>query len=269
MIGQTKLLNNIQVLIDREKYPRFSIFIGRTGSGRKTVAREVAKRLGVQFIVQLPDVKADTIRGMIDEAYRNPNDLLYIIPNAENMSAQAKNALLKVTEEPPNYAYFIMTAQDENSLLDTIKSRGMLFHLDTYTPTEIGEYADCDNTEDLRIITSVCETPGDVDILKKIEPTNFYNYVDMVVNNIAEVSGANAFKIASKIRFKDEEDKYDLSVFWRTFMLVCLERVNEEPLKFAKGVKITSKYLQDLNITGVNKASLFDIWILAIREAWI
>lgn len=268
MIGQEKIQNDIQTLIDREKYPRFSIFVGQNGSGRRTLAKEVANRLNIPAVV-LPDVKVDTIRSTIDNAYKVPYKYMYIIPNAENMSTQAKNALLKVTEEPPNNAYFIMTVQNESNLLDTIKSRGMIFRLDTYTPTEIGEYADCDNTEDLKIITSVCEVPGDVDILKKIEPVNFYHYVDSVVENIAVTSGANSFKIAEKINFKDDPEKYDLSLFWRTFMLVCLERVNEEPLKFAKGVKITSKYLQDLKVTGINKSSLFDTWILDIREAWI
>lgn len=268
MIGQSRLLSDIQTLIDRDKFPRFSIIVGQTGSGRKTMAKEIAKRLKVMVVV-LPDVKVDTIRSMIEESYKIPYRLLYIIPNAENMSLASKNAILKVTEEPPNKAHFIMTVQDESQLLDTIKSRGMIFHIDPYTPTEIGEYAQCDNTEDLKIITSVCEVPGDVDLIKKIEPVEFYHYVDSVVDNIAEVSGANSFKIANKINLKDDPEKYDLALFWRTFMLVCLERMNEDPLKFATGVRATSLYLQDLKVVGINKSSLFDTWILQIRGDWM
>lgn len=268
MIGQETLLADIQNLIDREKYPRFSIFVGQTGSGRKTIAKEVAKKLEAN-VVQLPDVKVDTIRAMISEAYKIPYKFLYIIPNAENMSSAAKNALLKVTEEPPNNAYFVMTVQDENSLLDTIKSRGMIFRMNSYTPNEISEYANVDNTRDLEIITSVCEVPGDVDILKKFDIDTFYQYANNVVENIAVTNGSNSFKIGTKINFKDDAEKYDLRLFWRTFMLICLGRMSENPLMYANGVKITSKYLKDLKITGVNRASLFDMWIIDIREAWM
>ena len=45
--------------------------------------------------------------------------------------------------------------------------------------------------------------------------------------------------------------------------------MKENPLKYAKGVKITSEYLQDIRITGINKGAMFDMWILAIREVWM
>ena len=268
MIGQKELRADISALIERDKYPRFSILVGQTGSGRKTIAKELAKKLDLQ-VVQLPDVKADTIRSMIAEAYKIPYKYLYIIPDAQNMSLAAKNAILKVTEEPPNNAYFVMTVQDESQLLDTIKSRGTIFHMNPYTSSEIGEYADCKDTRELEIITSVCEVPGDVDILRAVDVDEFYAYVDNVVNNIAETSGSNAFKIANKINMKDDADKYNLRLFWRTFMLVCMHKMDEDRLKYARGVQITSQHLQELKITGINKASLFDIWILSIREAWM
>ena len=268
MIGQESLFTDIRALIEKDKYPRFSIFIGNRGSGRKTLAREVARKMNVQ-VVQLPDVKVDTIRNMITDAYKIPYKFLYIIPDAENMSSAAKNALLKVTEEPPNNAYFVMTAKDESYLLDTIKSRGTIFHMIAYTPSEIAEYANCKDTNDLEIITSICEVPGDVDIVKSMDAVKFYSYAEAVVDNIAETSGANSFKIAEKINLKDDPDKYDLALFWRTFMLVCLTKMKEAPLKYACGVKITSQHLQELKITGINKTALFDTWILDIREAWM
>lgn len=268
MIGQEKVLSDVRALIEKDKYPRFSIYVGSKGSGRKTIAKEAAKMLRAQ-VVQLPDVKVDTIRAIITDAYKSPYLFMYIIPDAENMSTAAKNALLKVTEEPPNNAYFVMTAQDENQLLDTIKSRGTIFHMVSYTPEEIAEYAKCKDSRDLEIITSICEVPGDVDTLRQFDIDTFYRYVDSVVENIAETSGSNSFKIGARINFKDESEKYDLGLFWRTFMMICLTRMKDDPLRFANGVKITSRHLQDMKITGINKSSLFDTWILDIREAWM
>jgi len=269
MIGQKQIIADITNLVDREKYPRFSIFVGQTGSGRKTLAKKVSKMIGAYSTVQLPDVKVDTIRSMIAEAYKVPYKYLYVIPDAENMSLASKNAILKITEEPPNNAYFVMTVQDESQLLDTIKSRGTIFHMNSYTPIEIAEYADCKNTRDLEIITSVCEVPGDVDLLKSHDIDEFYSYVENVVDNIAVTSGSNSFKIALSLNLKEDPEKYNLRLFWRIFMFICLCKVDEDPLKYAEGVKITSKHLQELKITGINKGALFDMWILSIREAWM
>lgn len=46
------------------------------------------------------------------------------------MSAQAQNALLKVLEEPPQTAVFILTATAASSLLPTVRSRTQIFSLE-------------------------------------------------------------------------------------------------------------------------------------------
>ena len=40
-------------------------------------------------------------------------------------------------------------------------------------------------------------------------------------------------------------------------------------IKYADAIRITSKYMQQLSTTGVNKSSTFDMWILDIRESWL
>ena len=47
----------------------------------------------------------------------------FIIPNAENLTIEASNALLKILEEPPNNVTFIICATDEQYLPTTIVSR--------------------------------------------------------------------------------------------------------------------------------------------------
>jgi hypothetical protein len=100
--------------------------------------------------------------------------------------------------------------------------------------------------------------------------TEFYEYAEKVVDNVATVSGSNSFKIAGKIRFKDADDtKYDLRLFWKAFMNICTGRLREDPLRYVMGIKITSKYLQELRITGINKQSSFDCWLLDVRKEWM
>ena len=46
-----------------------------------------------------------------------------IIQDAENMTFQAQNSLLKILEEPPQNTYFILTSSHPDQLLITVKSR--------------------------------------------------------------------------------------------------------------------------------------------------
>ena len=275
MIGQHNLQSRIDKLIENRTFPRFSIFVGPRGSGKKTLAHELENMFNNWRVIsdhvnvyELPDVKIDTIREMITQSYKQIMTMLYIIPDADNMSPAAKNAILKVTEEPPNEAYFIMTLEDENNTLETIRSRGTVFHMDRYTPDEILEFAEKDNDthyvpEVRDIITSICDTPGDVITLYNSGIKEFYDYVQLVVDNIAEVSLANAFKIPSKVALKEDAEGYDLRLFWKAFMKISFDigRYN--------GIYTTSKYLQQLRIKGVNKQQLMDNWILEIRELWV
>jgi DNA polymerase III delta prime subunit len=284
MIGQHNLQSRIEQLIENGTFPRFSILVGPKGSGKKILAHEIehmfnAWRVYSDFIdvYRLPDVKIDTIRDMIAQSYKQVRTMVYIIPDADNMSPAAKNAILKVTEEPPNEAYFIMTLEDENNTLETIRSRGTVFHMDRYTPDEIEQYLTrrygiLDNRE-LSIVRGICETPGDVDIITDEGIIAFHDYVELVVDNIAEVSLANAFKIPSKVALKDDAEGYDLRLFWKSFMNVCLEKADnhidpEDISRYGEACLITSKYLQKLKVKGINKQMLIDNWVLEIRELW-
>lgn len=275
MIGQANLQSRVEQLINNNTFPRFSIFVGPKGSGKKTFAKYVVSYMqdtesagSYTYGFLLSDVKVDTIRTITKDSYKMAGARnVYIIPDADDMSLAAKNALLKVTEEPPNDCYFIMTLEDENNTLETIKSRATIFHMDKYTPDEIvyyfyEKYHSNHGKEEELIVRDLCETPEDVDKLVKAGIKEFYDYVQLVVENIAEASTANVFKIASKIALKDDTEGYDLKLFLKAFIKVCLMtgRVN--------GIFTTSKYLRQLRVKGVNKQMLFDNWILDIREAW-
>ena len=264
MIGQQQLSNRIQQLIENDAFPRFSIFVGPKGSGKKTLLLEMFEG------IYLEDNKVDSVRKMIEMVYRVGNRT-FIMPDADTMSVAAKNALLKVVEECPNDNYFIMTLEDENNTLETIRSRGTVFHMDRYTPDEIVEYAESKYTSMqlnwTDIIKELCETPGDVDLMVKMGTKDFYDYVQLAVDNIAEVSLANAFKIPSKVALKDDAEGYDLRLFWKAFMKVTFDtKVGYE--NWGLAIEVTSKYLQKLRIKGINRQMLMDNWILEIRELW-
>ena len=71
-------------------------------------------------------IGVDTARAVADDAYIKPfgsGKKVYIIKNADLMTPQAQNALLKTLEEPPEFAVFILIAEDAQLLLQTVRSR--------------------------------------------------------------------------------------------------------------------------------------------------
>lgn len=257
MIGQEQLLNFIDLQISTGKYPRCSIFIGKRGSGKRTLAKYIASAMHAQCVIT--DGKIDAVRQIIRLTSTSHTKTVYVFANADKMSQNAENAVLKLFEEPPNNAYIIITAQSEEGLLNTIKSRGVVYHMQPYTPVQIAQYFGQNDEK----VMQICETPGDVDALMKSGIDKVYSYAELVADNIGEVTGANALKIGSKIAFKDEPEKIDILTFFKTFSAVCYNRINET---YAQWILITLDYIQQLNIKGVNKSMLFDSWVLDCRQ---
>ena len=72
------------------------------------------------------DFRVDQVRELGREAYILPNEgkrKVFLLPEADTMNPQAQNALLKLLEEPPAYAAFLLLGANPGSFLETVKSR--------------------------------------------------------------------------------------------------------------------------------------------------
>ena len=73
-----------------------------------------------------PVFKVDQIRDVSADAYVMPSEAqrkVYVLRQADTMNPAAQNALLKLLEEPPRSASFILAAERVESLLPTVRSR--------------------------------------------------------------------------------------------------------------------------------------------------
>ena len=72
------------------------------------------------------EIQIEQIRHMAADAYVRPQQAekkVYIIKDAGTMNIPAQNAALKILEEPPAYAVFILCADSAEALLATVRSR--------------------------------------------------------------------------------------------------------------------------------------------------
>ena len=271
MIGQEALLKNIERLI-AYGLPRFIIINGPKNSGKHLISKHIARRIGATLVDS--GIKVDEIRETISLAYKQSEPTVYLLADADKMSPAAKNAILKVTEEPPRKAYFIMTLTDLNNTLATLRSRGAILTMDTYHPAELRDYAIEEREYDLNpgeraILMNICATPGDVDTLATYNITEFYQFVETVADNIGKVNGANAFKIGSRLSYKEEDTGYDVTLFLRALQYVYLCAANDTPHRSLLSIREIGKYLAEMNTTGINKSATMDMLILELRRIWM
>lgn len=87
-------------------------------------------------------VKVDQVRHVIKTIYYRPSqgrESVYIFSESKFMK-EAANSLLKVLEEPPEFATIFLLAENPGELLPTIRSRSATFALSALTTEEIENF---------------------------------------------------------------------------------------------------------------------------------
>jgi DNA polymerase-3 subunit delta' len=116
--------------------------------------READKKETRLFIQTHPDVlvippdppqmmiKVDQVRRVIETIYYRPSEArerVYLFTDSAFMK-EAANSLLKVLEEPPEFATIFLLSENVGELLPTIRSRSMVFHLCAIPVEEVERY---------------------------------------------------------------------------------------------------------------------------------
>ena len=78
------------------------------------------------------EISVKQARELRQEVWITPNEAsrkVFLIPEADTMSIEAQNALLKVLEEPPPYASFLLLGANPGAFLPTVRSRCLTLRL--------------------------------------------------------------------------------------------------------------------------------------------
>ena len=161
LLGNERIKQNLSAAAHKNRFAHFYLICGPKGSGKHTLAKLLAGALMCEsaqrpcgtcsacrkiqagthpdFItVEDPDhktVPVKLIREYRESIFIRPNEgarKIYLFP--QDMGIEGQNALLKVLEEPPAYAVFIILADNPEKLLPTVRSRCTELQLTSVAP---------------------------------------------------------------------------------------------------------------------------------------
>jgi len=87
-------------------------------------------------------IKVDQVRRVIETIYYRPSEArerVYIFTDSAFMK-EAANSLLKILEEPPDFATIFLLSENPGELLPTLRSRSMVFQLGALPVEEVDRY---------------------------------------------------------------------------------------------------------------------------------
>ena len=144
VVGHKDIIQYIQNAVEQDKVSHAYILNGAKGSGKKMLAKLFAMTLQCENSQSEPCGECRSCRQADSgnqpiKPYSNRYKI-YIIPEADLLTVQAQNALLKTIEEPPEYAIIFLLTENADSLLPTIRSRCVMLKLRNIKDTLIKKY---------------------------------------------------------------------------------------------------------------------------------
>ena len=171
VVGHEQIIEHLSNSLKNNKVSHAYIFCGEDGTGKNMLAKLFAKALQCEAGYgdscgmcrsckqvesgNQPDIRwvthekpasigVDEIREQVN------NDIaikpysskykIYIIDEAEKMTPQAQNALLKTIEEPPAYGLVMLLTNNASMLLPTIRSRCVTLNMKAIASDKIQEH---------------------------------------------------------------------------------------------------------------------------------
>lgn len=165
-VGQKKIKNILQRNKKENKISHAYSFEGFSGMGKLTLAKVFAKAILCEnhpddacgecisckrfssgnhpdfILVSTPksSIGVDEVRNIQGQVHIKPvvsSRKVYIIEEADKMTVQAQNCLLKTLEEPPFYLTIILCVSNTNLILKTVQSRCVRLKFESYSNEEI------------------------------------------------------------------------------------------------------------------------------------
>ena len=256
LIGNIEVKKILRESIQSNNIPHSFIFSGIEGIGKKLFAREYAKNIMClengnckntcdscikfdskshpDFIEINPDgkaIKIDQIRNMQERIAEKPiisNKKVYIINNADFMTEESQNCLLKTLEEPPEYAIIVLVTSNESKLLATIKSRCVFIKFNKISNEELHNYFNEFSENQIKLLNGSFQNSATIK-----EREEEYESLKKIVELLQKGTILELIECA-EILYKKKENILEML---NSLNIILLEKNILEPIKFVEKTK--------------------------------
>ena len=279
IVGQEQMKEHFQNVLANRKISHAYIINGEKSSGKEFIARVFAMALQCEkggtepcqecrsckqaLSYNQPDIikvthekpgtiSVDDIRAQInnDVAIKpySSQYKVYIVNEAEKMTPQAQNALLKTLEEPPEYAVILLLTNNGNALLPTILSRCVVLNMKPVSDKAVKKYL----MEELKIPdykAEVCVAfaRGNVGKAKALaESEDFENVKSEALSLLKYIHDMELYEIIAAIKkvteYKLEINDYlDIIAIWYRDILLFKATKDANALIFKEEIQTIRK----------------------------
>ncbi|MBC7960817.1 MAG: DNA polymerase III subunit delta', partial [Vallitaleaceae bacterium] len=253
IVGHDDIISHLRNAIKMNRVSHAYIIEGEEGIGKKLLANVFAKTLqceakgdepcdvctsclnfesgnhpDINYVIptKKASIGVDDIREQLNmDIYVKPYQYpykIYIVQDADTMTVQAQNALLKTIEEPPYYAIILLIAGNSSMFLPTVLSRCVILSLKQIEESKIEKYLaqhDHISPEQAKIFASFSR--GNIGKAKMLLASEVFESIrNDVIKTIDCVIENNDFELMEMVK-KLCEDK-DRGAMILDFMLTWL-----------------------------------------------
>lgn len=247
---------------------RVTLVVGKDGVGKMTGIDMLASDLKLN-IVEV-DTKMQGIREFQQVANEIQDEVIFVINDANTMSQNSQNALLKILEEPKQNLHIYLVASSLSGFLETLIRRvEHVVNVGVCKKTDLQLY-DKLNFERLQsdfgdIIVNNLSSFTEFEDLLSTDPS-IIAFCDKVINNIRQVSTPNAFKIANSLKLSESQSGYDLGVFISIVTTLALHKFRATASTDALRVFVAgSKAMRRYENKEVSSKAIVDLFIMEAR----
>lgn len=305
IIGNDIIKEQLKKSINNNQISHSYLFVGIEGIGKKMLATELAKAIlclndnkycnnckscvefdgnnNPDFLYIEPDgnsLKIEQIREMQKKVQEKPiisNKKVYIIDNADKMTVEAQNSLLKTLEEPPEYIIFILATTEPQKIPATIISRCQRFDFKSISHDKMKQCLEnIISKENITIDDGAIEEiinnskGGMRDAIGLLDQASAFCNNNITANDIEELSGNISIKqirtFLLNIMQKEYNVIFDLisnySSNGKDFALICEKIINyiREGILYKKKINTDKILDEDKNIFDkLSDTDLYDL----------
>ena len=287
ILGNDKIKNLLQESVNNNKVSHSYLFVGKSGIGKKMIAKEFAKAIlclgdnkycdncksclefdgqnNPDFFIVEPDgnaIKIDQIRNMQKGVQEKPiisRSKVYIIDNADFMTKEAQNALLKTLEEPPEFVTIILIGENENEFLTTIKSRCMIIHFNSISDSDMEKYLQ--ENYNMNVTSNMLDVfQGSIGkAIELKDKQEEYLIIEQAIENIEKEDLIDLIKKLD-ILYTSKDEIFDML----DYINIILLKKSKENVKYTDCIKIVEntkrRIDQNANYDMSIDNMLFNIW---------